>query len=232
MRKRKYVHLLQGLCLELNRLLELLPSVFSFSTSACSMCWFLCPHHVVSREGAIYPRHTELQIEHPSLITDAQVVMLLLFSRCLAVFSLLSGYVVVCGYCTRDQPDFNLSRVHTCYLSFIHLQRKWLVGHVYRMIFHVGSEKKEKPWKYVALLDTDVKRNFRFERFCWFVSLRCMWACLVPTCFSPAHPMSPEESPTSKRSGQIAREQLCPYGTGIDVWGGCPAHACKSRQVC
>lgn len=82
MRKRKYFHLLQCLCLELNRLLELLPSVFSFSTSACSMCWFLCPHHVVSGEGAIYPQHTELQIEHPSLITDAQVAMLFFSLPC------------------------------------------------------------------------------------------------------------------------------------------------------
>lgn len=232
MRKRKYFHLLQCLCLELNRLLELLPSVFSFSTSACSMCWFLCPHHVVSGEGAIYPQHTELQIEHPSLITDAQVAML--FFRCLAVFSLLSEYVVVCGYCTRDQPDFDMSRVHTCYLSIIHLEGKWLVGHVYRIIFHVGCEK-EKPWTFVAFLDTDVKRNFRFEHFCWFVSLRwrlCMWTCLILTCFSPAHPMRPEESPTSKRFWQIVHEHLCPYGTGIDVRGGCPAHACKSRQVC
>lgn len=40
------------------------------------------------------------------------------FFHCLAVFSLLSEYVVVCGYCTRDQPDFNMSRVHTLSINY------------------------------------------------------------------------------------------------------------------
>lgn len=74
--------------------------------------------------------------KHPSLITHAQVAML---------FSLYfhpSLNVVFCGYCTRGQLDFDMRRVHACYLSIIHLVGKWLVGHVYCMDY-ISSEKEQ-----------------------------------------------------------------------------------------
>ncbi len=60
------------------------------------------------------------------------------------------------------------------------------------------------------------KSSLRFERFCWFVNLQWslrMCACLMLSSFSSAHPMSPAESCTSKRSWQIVQEHLCPYRT-------------------
>lgn len=58
------------------------------------------------------------------------------------VFLSPSEYVVFCGYSTWGQLNFDMRRVHTCYLSIIHLVGKWLVGHVYCMDY-ISSEKEQ-----------------------------------------------------------------------------------------
>lgn len=129
--KEKYLYLLQCLCLDTNRLLELLPvyvRAACVDSSIPTMWW-------VWTLLSVLHTHTHCKTS----FTDNTCTGGYAF---FTVFSSLSEYVVFCGYCTRGQLDFDMRRVHACYLSIIHLVGKWLVGHVYCMDY-ISSEKEQ-----------------------------------------------------------------------------------------